>query len=65
MQLRDRGLNSPLFVRVFIATPTVAFPPQEFHSPRTTAELPVLLTENDNCQAARMIIRTGAFGGVR
>jgi hypothetical protein len=48
----------------FIATPTVAFPPEEFHSARTTTELPVLLTENDNCQAARMIIRTGAFRGV-
>ena len=33
-------------------------------SARTTTELPVLLTENDNCQAARMIIRTGAFGGI-
>ena len=34
---------------------------KEFNSPGTTAELPVLLTENDNCQAAGMIIRTGAF----
>jgi hypothetical protein len=31
---------------------------------RAATELPVLLTENDNCQAARMIIRTGAFEGV-